>query len=244
MTAPDIVNGIIKTTSTVDVSLFHLIASADIVSKLVMLSLFLASVWSWAIIFDKFVRYRKVKAKMLAFEAIFWSGQVLDTLHERLKRSADNPLSVVFVAAMNECKRGEVGKSSTMHATLKIGLKERIMQAMHLVRNREMEVLEQSLSFLAIVGSCSLFVGLFGTVWGIIHSFQSIAVMKNASLDVVAPGIAEALIATAIGLVTAIPSAVSYNLFVAEANKFSNKLDDFIGELYTILARAIDEEKL
>jgi biopolymer transport protein TolQ len=241
----DIANSMIKTASTVDVSLLHLIASADTMSKFVMLILFLVSVLSWAIIFDKFLRYRKVKSKMLAFEGVFWSGQVLDTLHERLKRSAtDNPLSTVFMAAMNECKRGDGNKNLVVQHTFKIGLKERIMQAMHLVRNREMDALEQHLGILAMVGSYSLFIGLFGTVWGIIHSFQSIAVMKNASLDVVAPGIAEALIATAIGLLAAIPASVFYNLFITEVNKFNNKLDDFIGELYAILSRAIDEEKL
>ncbi|MES2215085.1 MAG: protein TolQ [Pseudomonadota bacterium] len=244
MAAPDIVNSLVKAPMVVDVSLLHLITSADTMSKFVMLSLFVASVGSWTIIIEKLFRYRRVKSKMQTFEAVFWSGQVLDTLYERVKRSTDNPLSAIFVAAMSECKRGDGGKTASVQATLRVGLKERIMQAMNLVRNREMDELEHHLSILAIVGSCSLFIGLFGTVWGIIHSFQSIAVMKNATLDVVAPGIAEALLATAIGLVAAIPASISYNLFIAEINKFTNKFDDFIGELYTILTRAIDEEKL
>jgi len=244
MSGSAVTNNIIKSTSMTDVSVLHLIGSADLMSKCVMLILIIASIWSWAIIITKYFRYRDVKAKMTSFENIFWSGQVLDTLHERVKRSADNPLSAVFVAAMNECKRNDSTKSSIVQSSLKIGLKERIMQAMNLVRNRELESLEQNLGFLSIVGSSSTFIGLFGTVWGIMHSFQSIAMSKNTSLAVVAPGIAEALLATAIGLCAAIPAMIFYNILAGHANKFSNKLDDFIGELYTLLGRAIDEEKL
>jgi biopolymer transport protein TolQ len=181
---------------------------------------------------------------MSDFENVFWSGQVLDILYERVKRSIDNPLSAVFVAAMNECKRNEGNKNIAADSILKTGLKERIMQAMNLVRNRESENLESHLGFLAIVGSASPFIGLFGTVWGIMHSFQSIAASSNTSLAVVAPGIAESLLATAIGLAAAIPSVIFYNLLASKANHLTSKLDDFVGELHTLLARAIDEEKL
>lgn len=224
-----------------DMSIFGLIASSDIICKLVMLALIAASIWSWTIIINKYKQFKTVKSKMANFESVFWSGQALDGLYDRVKRAVDNPLSAAFVAAMNECKRNE---HSTTNSALKIGLKERIMQSMNLVRNREAEQLEENLGFLATVGSAGPFVGLFGTVWGIMNSFQSIALSKNTSLAVVAPGIAEALLATAIGLVAAIPAVVCYNFLAAQASSIGSKLDDFIGELYTILARAIDEEKL
>lgn len=244
MSSSQAANDIIKVTQVTDVSVFHLITSADLMSQFVMLILFAASVCSWAIIIAKYFRYRDVQNKMHAFENVFWSGQVLDTLHERVKRSADNPLAAVFVAAMNECKRRDNVKTTTAEIAVKVGLKERIMQSMNLVRNREIESLEQHLVFLSIVGSSSTFIGLFGTVWGIMHSFQSIAASKNTSLAVVAPGIAEALLATAIGLCAAIPAGIFYNLLANQANKFSSKVDDFIGELYTLLGRAIDEERI
>lgn len=242
MSAEAITNTSTKIASSTDVSILGLITSADMISKIVMLILLLASVWSWAIIIEKYNKYRSAKTKMLSFEAVFWSGQPLDALYDRLKRSVDNPLSAIFVSAMAECKRSET--SASENSALKIGLKERVMQSMNLVRNRETENLEHNLSFLATVGSAAPFVGLFGTVWGIMNSFQSIALSKNTSLAVVAPGIAEALLATAIGLVAAIPAVICYNFLANRLSFLSNKMDDFIGELYTILARAIDEEKL
>ena len=242
MTTNALTEHAIHATPITDTSIIHLISSADLLSKFVMLILAAASIWSWTIIIAKYFKYRAVNAKMSTFESIFWSGQVLDALHERVKKSADNPLATVFVAAMNECKRHDI--KSVSASTLKLGLKERIMQAMNLVRNRELESLEQHLDFLSTVGAASPFIGLFGTVWGIMNSFQSIAASKNTTLAVVAPGIAEALLATAIGLFAAIPAVIFYNLLAGQANKISNKLDDFIGELYTLLGRAIDEEKL
>lgn len=242
MTAEAITNTATKVASSTDVSILGLISSADMISKVVMLILLFASIWSWAIIIEKYNKYKIAKAKMLNFEAVFWSGQPLDALYDRLKRAVDNPLSAIFVSAMAECKRSDMNTSE--NSALKIGLKERVMQSMNLVRNRETEGLEHNLSFLATVGSAAPFVGLFGTVWGIMNSFQSIALSKNTSLAVVAPGIAEALLATAIGLVAAIPAVICYNFLANRLSFLSNKMDDFIGELYTILARAIDEEKL
>lgn len=242
MTPETITNTATKVAASTDVSILGLITSADMISKIVMIILLFASVWSWAIIIEKYNKYKIAKTKMLNFEAVFWSGQPLDSLYDRLKRSVDNPLSAIFVSAMAECKRSE--NNTSENSALKIGLKERVMQSMNLVRNRETESLEQNLSFLATVGSAAPFVGLFGTVWGIMNSFQSIALSKNTSLAVVAPGIAEALLATAIGLVAAIPAVICYNFLANRLSFLSNKMDDFIGELYTILARAIDEERL
>ena len=223
-----------------NLSIFALIGSADIISKLVMLTLIITSIWSWTIIINKIFSFRKVKKEINNFETIFWSGGVLDQLYENVKRSITNPLAAVFVSAMNECKRGQHIKTESY----RMGHKERILQVMYLVRNRELEKLEQNLGFLAAVGSNALFIGLFGTVWGIIHSFQSIAASKNTSLAVVAPGIAEALLATAIGLLVAVPAVIFFNFLSSQVTTLNNKLDDFIGELNTILSRAMDEEKL
>ena len=223
-----------------DFSVFSLISSADFVGKLVLLVLFLCSVWSWAIILDKYFRMKTMQRKLLKFEEVFWSGQAIDQLYDRVKKSADNPLSAIFVAAITEFKRSD-SKTKESHL-LKVGVKDRIMQSMVLVRNRESESIESNLGFLATVGSAAPFVGLFGTVWGIMHSFQSIAASKNTSLAVVAPGIAEALLATAVGLAAAIPAVICYNYLVSRTVVIENKMDDFIGELYTILSRAIDEE--
>jgi biopolymer transport protein TolQ len=206
-----------------------------------MLILVIASIWAWAIIIDKIFYLIQIRKKIKNFEGVFWSGAVLDQLYETIKRSIDNPLAAVFVAAMNECKRLT---SKGLTDTLKVSHKERIMQAMYLIRNREIERMEQNLSFLATVASSTPFIGLFGTVWGIMHSFQSIATSKNTSLAVVAPGIAEALLATAIGLFAAIPAVIFYNYLSSQINKMNNKIDDFINELSSILSRAIDEEKI
>jgi len=223
-------------------SFWDLIISADIIGQVVMLILVTASIVSWAIIIGKYYKYKYIREKITTFENLFWSGQVLDILYEKVKQSIDSPVASIFVAAMSECKRQDSHKGR--EANLKVGLKERIGQAMYLVRNRENEKLEKNLGFLATVGSSATFVGVFGTVCGIMHSFQSIAGSNNTSLAVVAPGIAEALLATAIGLLAAIPAMVAYNLLAAQANSISNRLEDFSYELHTLLSRAIDEEKL
>ncbi len=233
---------IADTVASNHLSIMSMIASANMMSKAVMLILVIASVWSWAIIIEKILSLRQVKRKISVFEEMFWSGGVLDNLYEAAKGKVDNPLSAIFISAMNECKRQD--KKPTTDSILKIGQKERVFQSMCLVRDREIERLESNLGFLAIVGSNALFVGLFGTVWGIMHSFQSIAASKNTSLAVVAPGIAEALLATAIALIATIPCVVFYGYFVTQITSILNKADDFIGELSTILSRAIDEEKL
>ncbi len=236
----EVVSQVISTHASQDLSIFGLISSADGVGKLVMLCLVVLSVWSWAIILDKLFKYNMLKRKIVQFDEVFWSGQGLDQLYERIKRNIDSPLAAIFVSAMAEINRN-VAKTQTSDSILKIGQKDRIMQAMNLVRNRESERIESYLGFLAGVGAYSPFIGLFGTVWGIMHSFQSIAASKNTSLAVVAPGIAEALLATAIGLIAAIPAVAFYNYLSSQANYMSNRMDDFIVELYTILSRSIDE---
>jgi biopolymer transport protein TolQ len=231
------------TSSAVDLSILSLVTSSDFVGKSVIFVLIMASIMTWAVIINKIINYSSLKKKMKIFEDIFWSGQVLDELYERVKKSVDNPLSAVFVSAINECKKGK-NDDKKKTEILRIGQKERIIASMHLSRNREVEELEKKLGFLATVGSAAPFIGLFGTVWGIMHSFQSIAASKNTTLAVVAPGIAEALLATAIGLFAAIPATIFYNYLSSDIGTIENKIDDFIGELNSLISRAIDEEKM
>lgn len=222
-------------------SIFSLISSSDIIGKSVMLMLLIASIWSWAIILDKIFKLAQVQRRMKSFENVFWSGGVLEQLYESIKRSVNNPLALIFVSAMDECKSLS---TKGLSDALKSNHKERITGAMYLAQNREVEKLEKNLSFLATVGSSAPFVGLFGTVWGIMHSFQSIATSKNTSLAVVAPGIAEALLATAIGLFAAIPAVIFYNYLISRITLINNKIEDFSSELNSILSKAIDQEKM
>ena len=230
-------------TTTPDLSIISLVTSSDFVGKGVIFILVLASIWSWAIIISKILQYSAIRKKMKSFEASFWSGQVIDELYEKIKKTIDNPLSAVFVSALNECKKNK-NTEQKKSETLRVGHKDRVLGSMYLSRNREIERLELKLGFLATVGASAPFIGLFGTVWGIMHSFQSIASSKNTTLAVVAPGIAEALLATAIGLLAAIPAVIFYNYLSSEVDSINNKIDNFIGELNTLLSRAIDEEKM
>lgn len=220
----------------VDFTMLGMFMNADIVVKLVMLGLLLASVWSWAIIFDKWWRYGRVEKKADQFERVFWSGRSLDDLYQELGSRPQHPMVALFVAAMREWRRSQDITSDSF-----IGLKERVDKVMQVTINREMLALESRLLFLATVGSVAPFVGLFGTVWGIMHSFQAIAVSHDTNLAVVAPGIAEALFATALGLVAAIPAVVAYNRFSNQASRFSTRLEGFADEFSAILSRQLDQ---
>lgn len=224
-----------------DLSIISLIAGADIVVKLVLLILVAASIWSWAIIIDKSFLLRKIAKQIDEFERVFWSGQMLDQLYDKVRHKVEHPLSAIFVVAMDEWSRQKLSSNQPKNVSyLSISLKDRINQAMEITKNQEIDTMSKNLSFLAIVGSSATFVGLFGTVWGILTSFKSIAVMKNASIAVVAPGIAEALFATAIGLVAAIPAMVFYSLFASKINVISNKIEGFATELSSLLSQEID----
>ena len=214
-------------------SLFKMLLGADLVSKMVVIVLLLASIFSLAIILDKYFRYKGIMRKMKDFEHSFWSGNSLDQLYERTRRSSDNPLAAIFIAGMNERNKSQ---GSQIDVNLRSGM---MLQAMNLVRNKEIEKLETSLTFLAIVGSYAPFIGLFGMVWGVIHSFQSIALSKNVNLAVVAPGMSEALLVTAIGIVVALPAAIFYNILTDHMNRIANKFDDFVSEVHIILNREI-----
>jgi biopolymer transport protein TolQ len=220
-------------------SMWGMFMQADLVVKSVMVLLVLASFWCWAIIFEKTFLFRTVKAKAQKFENDFWSSEALDKFYEKSKKRANHPMAIIFVAAMEEWFRSKTSNNQSQQG-LKLSLRERVVQVMQVSRNREIEHLESGLGFLATTGSAAPFVGLFGTVWGIMNSFQAIALSKNTSLVAVAPGIAEALFATAIGLFAAIPAVIAYNKFSNELVRFSNKLEDFSTEFDTILSRQLE----
>jgi biopolymer transport protein TolQ len=219
-----------------DVSLIALFWQAHWIVKSVMIGLLLCSIWVWAIVIDKTVLYARMRRGMDRFEQAFWSGQSLEELYRSLASRPPHSMAALFVAAMREWKRSLEG-----HARSFAGLQLRIEKVMDVTIAREVERLERRLLVLATVGSAGPFIGLFGTVWGIMTSFQSIAASKNTSLAVVAPGIAEALFATAIGLVAAIPATIFYNKFAAEVNKQAQRLEGFADEFAAILSRQIDE---
>ncbi|MDE1570890.1 protein TolQ [Aquabacter sp. P-9] len=219
-----------------DISLIGLFLQAHFVVKLVMLGLLAASVWVWAIIVDKTLLFARNRKEMDRFEQVFWSGQSLEDLYRSLAGRPNQAMAAIFVAAMREWKRTyESGARSFA------GLNQRIEKVMDVTIAREVERLESRLLVLATVGSAGPFIGLFGTVWGIMTSFQSIAASKNTSLAVVAPGIAEALFATAIGLIAAIPATIFYNKFITQAGRQAQRLEGFADEFSAILSRQIDE---
>jgi biopolymer transport protein TolQ len=219
-----------------DISVFGLFWQANWFVQAVMFGLIVCSIWVWAIAIDKTVLYTRTKRAMDRFEQAFWSGQSLEELYRSLSSRPTHSMAALFVAAMREWKRSFEGPTRSF-----AGLQMRIEKVMDVTITREIERLERRLLVLATVGSSGPFIGLFGTVWGIMTSFQSIAAKGNTSLQVVAPGIAEALLATAIGLAAAIPATIFYNKFISEVNKQAQRLEGFADEFAAILSRQIDE---
>ncbi|MDZ7823224.1 MAG: protein TolQ [Ahrensia sp.] len=219
-----------------DVSILGLFWQAGWIVKAVMIGLLSASVWTWAIVVDKWFVFRRMNAQLNRFEENFWSGQSLEELYRTLSDKKTSGMASLFVAAMREWK-----KSYERGARSPIGLQSRIDRAMDVSLMREMDKLESRLGFLASVGSIAVYVGLFGTVIGIMTSFQAIAGSDSTNLAVVAPGIAEALLATAIGLLAAIPALLAYNKLTNDAGKIGSRLEAFADEFSGILSRQIDE---
>lgn len=220
-----------------DFSIWALILRADIIVKAVLVMLVLGSIWSWAIIFEKIMLVRRINKRANQFEETFWSGGSIDDLHDRISKGRQHPMSATFSAAMEEWRRSNTGDKM-----IQGGVKDRIERAMQVTVSREMDRVEARTGFLATVGSTAPFVGLFGTVWGIMNSFQDIAIQKNATLVTVAPGISEALFATALGLVAAIPAVVAYNKLTGDYERFAHRLDGFTGDFSAIVSRQIDEK--
>jgi biopolymer transport protein TolQ len=223
-------------------SIFDLFLQSDSIVKFVLLILLIASFWSWAVIFDKVLRLRRLRQAAASFEDTFWSGGSLDDLYDRVGQRPVDPMSAVFAAAMREWRRS-AAKGLLGTPGMRLSLQQRIERVMNVTVGREMDRVERFMSFLATVGSTAPFVGLFGTVWGIMNSFQAIAASKNTSLAVVAPGIAEALFATALGLVAAIPAVVAYNKLATDFGRYASRLEGFATEFSAIVSRQLDERQ-
>jgi biopolymer transport protein TolQ len=222
------------------ISFLEMWTHADRLVQGVFLLLFVASLVSWVIIINKGLALAALERKAGRFEKVFWSGKSLDELFQQFAGNNDHPMTATFVAGVREWRRAfEHGAPS--FAVL-AGTKDRVEKAMNVTISRESDVVERSIGFLATVASTAPFVGLFGTVWGIMNSFTAIAGMHNTSLAVVAPGIAEALFATAMGLFAAIPAAIFYNRYVSQIGRYTNRLYAFSDELSAILSRQLDEK--
>ncbi len=221
-----------------DFSVWALFLRADPIVKGVIILLMVASVWCWAIIFEKVLGLRRLNARSTEFEQSFWSGNSLNELYDRIANQPRDPMSAVFVSAMREWRR--TPQHGNPEPESQVGIGDRIDRVMQITLAREMDRVEKNMTVLATTGSTSPFIGLFGTVWGIMNSFQSIAISKNTSLTVVAPGIAEALFATALGLLAAIPAVVAFNKLTKDMDRYASRLDSFAGEFSAILSREME----
>ena len=209
-----------------DFSLIKLFIRADFVVKSVIVVLIAASIFSWALIVDKYNLFRKINLSSDEFEQKFWKSKSAESFYNNIPANSNDPLANIFKAGM-----GEMLKSKTRSSNQS----ERVSRILEVSTEREMLTIEKYFTFLATVGSTAPFIGLFGTVWGIMNSFQSIAISRNTSLAIVAPGIAEALFATALGLLAAVPAVVAYNKFNSDAKKYLQKIENFSKRFLSIL---------
>ena len=210
-----------------DFSLWQLFLRADFVVKSVIIILLASSVWSWALIFDKYKLFKKINESSTQFENKFWKSKSAESFSKTLPAKSDDPITQIFISAMNEVIKTR-SKSSAIQSA-------RVERVIEISTDNQIKNIEKNFTFLATVGATAPFIGLFGTVWGIMNSFQSIAISRNTSLAIVAPGIAEALFATALGLLAAIPAVVAYNKFNNDSKKYSEKLENFSKRFLTII---------
>jgi biopolymer transport protein TolQ len=224
-----------------DFSVIGLFMQADNVVKAIMIGLLLWSIWSLAIMFEKWVRLRTLNSRADKFEDSFWSGGSLDALYERVAKKVRDPMVATFVAGMREWKLASDRGGSAV-GSLRGNLQQRVDRVMAVTIGREMAQVEKYMNVLATAGSTATFVGLAGTVYGIMSSFTSIAAEQNTSLAVVAPGIAEALLSTLLGLVVAIPAVMAYNKFASDIGRYGERLDAFSAEFSAILSRHLEEK--
>ena len=239
MNPADVANAAAAAQPVAEVTVLGMFLQASLLVKLVMLALLGSSIWSWAIIVNKSIMYARFQRAMDKFETVFWSGTSLEELYSTLSARPAQGMASLFVAAMREWKRSVQNVGSSF-----MGLQARIDKVLDVSIAREVERLEANLLFLATVASAGPFVGLFGTVWGIMTAFRGIAASKNTSLAVVAPGIAEALLATALGLFAAIPALVAYNKLQGEVAKKQARMEGFADEFSSILSRQIDQHSV
>jgi len=225
-----------------DMSIMGLFGHADIIAKMVITGLLIISVFTWAIIFDKLVKIMRLKGRATYFEERFWSAGSLDALYDKIKRPAD-PMQAVFVAGMKEWRAAH-DKGLVTGSGSRSNVQARIDRILQVTIGREMAGIETWMTFLASVGSVAPFIGLFGTVWGIMHSFIGIAQAQNTSLAVVAPGIAESLLATAVGLIAAIPATTAYNKISTEIGRYAARLDNFANDFVATLSRNLEDQRL
>ena len=223
----DIASQVVGLGGASDFSLWKLFLRADFVVKFVIVLLIASSIFSWALIFDKFKLFKKINSSIVEFEKKFWKAKSAESFNNSLPANSTDPATLIFKAAMAELLKTKRQSSSVQSA--------RVERVLEIATDKELKKVEKNFTFLATVGSTAPFIGLFGTVWGIMNSFQSIAISRNTSLAIVAPGIAEALFATALGLLAAIPAVVAYNKFNSDARKYSNKLEDFSKRFLAII---------
>ena len=221
----DITSQAVGLGSSVDFSLISLFLRADFVVKSVIIILIAASIYSWAIIIEKFRMFKKIDYSTVEFEEKFWKSKSAETFYNSLPSNIEDPMAKLFKSSMQ----------TVMKTRSKSNIAERLTSVLEVNIEKQMVVVEKYNSFLATVGSTTPFIGLFGTVWGIMNSFQSIAISRNTSLAIVAPGIAEALFATALGLLAAIPAVIAYNKFSLDSRKYAQKLENFSRRFISIL---------
>ncbi len=210
-----------------DFTLWNLFVRADIVVKSVIILLIAASIWSWAIIFDKYKMFKRINASTQDFETKFWKAKSAQSFNDNLPAKSNDPVTNIFKSAM-----GEIMKTRSKSSTVQTARVERVLE---ITTENQMTNIEKNFTFLATVGATAPFIGLFGTVWGIMNSFQSIAISRNTSLAIVAPGIAEALFATALGLLAAIPAVIAYNKFSNDSKKYSARIENFCKRFLSII---------
>ena len=235
----EVTNQIAAVEQSFDPSIFSLFFQADLIVKLVILLLIFYSIWSWAIIIEKYRLLKKLKSKSDNFEHEFWSGEMMDSIFDKLRGKVDHPLASVFASVMYEWNDTEQKINLTFDQIQAV--KTRLFGAMEVAKNKAINNIALRLGLLGIVSSSAPFIGLFGTVWGIMDSFRAIAASKNATLAVVAPGIAEALFATALGLVAAIPALIAYNYISGKISEFESRIADFQMELEILFSRELEK---
>ena len=237
----DIAAQVVGLGGATDFSIWKLFLRADWVVKSVIIVLIFSSIYSWNIIISKIIRINRLKKLDEEFDEIFWSGNSFHDLYETFNYNQSDPKSKIFCSAIAEWKKTNADTKKLKPEELN-SLKERMLRTMQVTFNKESENIEKNLTFLATAGSTAPFIGLFGTVWGIMNSFQSIAIAQNTNLAVVAPGIAEALFATALGLFVAIPAVVAYNKISSDLSKYFISLETFIDEFTTIFFRQLENK--
>ncbi len=230
----------INITDNLEVSIWSLVMQADLVVRVVMLLLLFLSVVSWSIIFEKLSKLRKLNKQASLFEKTFWSGLTIENIQSNIGNSPAHPMESIFITGMKELSISNSVKVKSISDNQI--LEKRIEKVMVSTFNKELDNLEKNTNFLATTGSAAPFIGLFGTVWGIMNSFQSIATAKNTSIAIVAPGIAEALLATAMGLLAAIPAVIAYNKISSDINRYATRLEVFLSDFNAILSRQISKK--